>query len=213
MQTTNFFSANRCSIVPSISFFIKCHSGVVSGSYKIPCKFFFGPDDFSSSMQCLFLRILVGPTRGSSVGLAPRPSTMFSVLLFLVPPSGRMSVGIAYTATSPIRLACARTGELLARKKYVQRPRCLQIPSSWSFLAARPSRMTLGIGHALASRLGLLDHVQLPRLRLGSISQDLALLTDCYELDVHLKLASSSMKTFRPIQRCHWLGAFLASIC
>ena len=111
-------------------------------------------------MQCLFLRILVGPTRGSSVGLAPRPSTMFSVLLFLVPPSGRMSVGIAYTATSPIRLACARTGELLARKKYVQRPRCLQIPSSWSFLAARPSRMTLGIGHALASRLGLLDHVQ-----------------------------------------------------
>ena len=91
--------------------------------------------------------------------------------------------------------------------------------------------MTFGIGHSLTSRLGLLDHVQgrflqeilvhalgallktsaLPRLRPGSISQDLALLTDWYELGVDLTLASSSMRIFRPIQRCHWLGAFLAS--
>lgn len=193
--------------------------------------FFVAPDDFSNSMQCLLLRILVGLTRGSSVGLARKRSTMFSVLLFLVLPSGRMSVGIAYTATSPIRLACARTGELLARN-CLEPPRCFHIPSSWSFLTAHPSRMTFGIGHAPASRLGLLDHVQgrllqeivvhalgalfltsaLPRLRPGSISQDLALLTECYELEVHLTLASSSMKAFRPLQRCHWLGAFLASI-
>ena len=90
-------------------------------------------------MQCLLLRILVGLTRGSSVGLARRRSTIFSVLLFLVLPSGRMSVGVAYTATSPIRLACARTGELLARS-CLERPRCFQIPSSWSFLTAHPSR-------------------------------------------------------------------------
>ena len=91
--------------------------------------------------------------------------------------------------------------------------------------------MTFGIRHALTSRLGLLDHVQgrflqeivvhaidallltsaLPRLRLGGISQDLALLIEWYELGVDLTLASSSMRMFRPIQRCHWLGAFLAS--
>ncbi len=141
MQTTIFFSANRFSIDPSISFFIKCHSGVVNGSYTISCKFFC-PDDFSNSMQCLLLRILVGLTRGSSVGLARRRSTMFSVLLFLVLPSGGMSVGIAYTATSPIRLACARTGELLARN-CLERPRCFQRPSSWSFLTAHPSRMVV----------------------------------------------------------------------
>ena len=91
--------------------------------------------------------------------------------------------------------------------------------------------MTFGIGHALTSRLGLLDHVQgrflqeivvhalgallftsaLSRLRPGSISQDLALFTHWYELGVDLTLASSSMRVCRPIQRCHWLGAFLAS--
>ena len=72
--------------------------------------------------------------------------------------------------------------------------------------------MTFGIGHALTSRLGLLDHVQgrflqeivvhalgallftsaLSRLRPGSISQDLALFTHWYELGVDLTLASSS---------------------
>ena len=130
--------------------------------------------------------------------------------------------------------ACLRTDRRAScNENYVQRPRCFQIPSSWSFLTAQPSRMTFGTGHALASRLGLLDHVQgrflreivahalgalfltsaLPRLRPGSISQDLALLTDCYKIGVHFTLASSCMNTFRPIQRCHWLGAFLASIC
>ena len=182
-------------------------------------------------MRRLLLRILVSPTRGSSAGLARKRSTMFSVLLFLLVHPGRMSVGITYTATSPIRFACARTGEMLARN-YVERPRCLQIPSSCGFLTAHPSRMTFGIGHALASRLGLLDHIQgrflqetvahalgalfltsaLPRSRPGSISQDVALLTHCYELCVHLTLSSSSMRTFRHIQKCQWLGAFLASI-
>lgn len=75
----------------------------------------FRPDVFSNPMRCLLLRILVGLTRGSIVGLARRRSTMLSVLCFLVLPSGRMSVGIAYAATSPCRGACARTGEVLAR--------------------------------------------------------------------------------------------------
>ena len=114
MQTTKNFSANTFSIDPSISFRMKCHSGVVDGSYTISRKFFC-PDAFSNPMNCLLLRILVGLSRGSIVGLARRPSTMLSVLFFPVLPSGRMSVGIAYAATSPIRVACARTGEVLAR--------------------------------------------------------------------------------------------------
>ena len=71
---------------------------------------------FSNPMRCLLLRILVGLTRGSIVGLARRRSTMLSVLFFPVLPSGRMSVGVAYAATSPIRVACARTGEVPARR-------------------------------------------------------------------------------------------------
>ena len=75
----------------------------------------FCPDVFSNSMRRLLLQFLVGLTRGSIVGLLRKLSTMLSVLLFLVVPSGRMSIGIAYAARSPTRFACSRTEEVLAR--------------------------------------------------------------------------------------------------
>ena len=51
----------------------------------------------------------------------------------------------------------------------------------------------------------------LPRLGRGDISQDLASLTEWYELGVDLTRARSCMRKIRPFQRDPLLGAFLAS--
>lgn len=69
-------------------------------------------------MGFLVLRFLVGLTLGFIVELFRKHSAMLSMWLFLIVPSGRMSVGIAYAATSPTRAACSRTGEVLARICY-----------------------------------------------------------------------------------------------
>ena len=64
----------------------------------------FRPDVFPNPMRCLLLRILVGLTRGSIVGLARRRSTMLSVLFSLsflqggclseLPTQPRLHVGV-----------------------------------------------------------------------------------------------------------------------
>ena len=75
----------------------------------------FCPEFLVDLMRCIVLRFLVGLTLGFLVWLFRRPWAMLSVWLFLIVPSGRLSVGTAYAATSPTRAACSRAGEVLAR--------------------------------------------------------------------------------------------------